>query len=195
MSWPLPGAVSTPTSTRSLANPSRRPSKSAWNCSHTRTRGRRPTSRTTRQPRLGIQRGRSRVRVRRREAGGTFRTYIDGFPLTLRRVGPDSNGSFAGYLRPNHFGPVALHPTPGAPIPALATHWRRRRRAQHLLPAESRGTLVRWRAGHCGRFRVRGAVHALGEIVAPWYNEYYTERIRDVRRYDDLTYGVQGANP
>ena len=41
----------------------------------------------------------------------------------MRRVGPDSNGSFAGYLRPNHFGPVALHPDTRRPIPALATHW------------------------------------------------------------------------
>ena len=32
------------------------------------------------------------------------------------------------------------------------------------------------------------------EIVAPWYNEYYTDRIRDVKRYDDHTFGVQGAN-
>ena len=28
--------------------------------------------------------------------GGTFRAYVLAFPLTIRRVGPDSNGSFAG---------------------------------------------------------------------------------------------------
>ena len=42
--------------------------------------------------------------------GGTLRLSITSFPLTLRRVGPDSNGSFAGFLRPNHFGAVALQP-------------------------------------------------------------------------------------
>ena len=36
--------------------------------------------------------------------GGTFRTSMPSFPLTLRRVGPDSNGGFAGYLRYNQLG-------------------------------------------------------------------------------------------
>ena len=32
------------------------------------------------------------------------------------------------------------------------------------------------------------------KIVAPWYNNYYTERIKDVKKYDELTYGVRGAD-
>ena len=32
------------------------------------------------------------------------------------------------------------------------------------------------------------------EIVAPWYNNYYTDRIRDVKAYDEYTYAVQGAD-
>ena len=28
--------------------------------------------------------------------GGTFRTYMLAFPMTVRRIGPDSNGGFAG---------------------------------------------------------------------------------------------------
>src|SRR5690606_24660833 len=31
------------------------------------------------------------------QRGGEFRTYMLSFPLTLRTVGPDSNGSFANY--------------------------------------------------------------------------------------------------
>ena len=128
--------------------------------------------------------------------GGTFRTYIDGFPLTLRRVGPDSNGSFAGYLRPNHFGPVALHPNTRRAIPALATHWAfgdDGRSIYYRLNPDAR-----WSDGMpvtADDFVFAVQFMRSQEIVAPWYNEYYTERIRDVKRYDDLTYGVQGANP
>ena len=33
------------------------------------------------------------------------------------------------------------------------------------------------------------------EIVAPWYNNYYTDRVRDAKRYDEHTIGIQGADP
>ncbi len=55
--------------------------------------------------------------------GGTFRTSMPSFPLTLRRVGPDSNGGFAGYLRYNQLSLVAWHPNTRRPIPSLASHW------------------------------------------------------------------------
>ena len=127
--------------------------------------------------------------------GGTFRTSMLSFPLTLRRVGPDSNGAFAGYLRYNQLGPVSYHPNTRRPIPSLATHW--------AYGADGRSIYyrlnprARWSDGvpvtaddyvFAVRF-LRSKV-----IVAPWYNNYYTERIRDVKRYDDHTIGVQGAD-
>ena len=127
--------------------------------------------------------------------GGTFRTWMLSFPLTLRRVGPDSNGAFAGYLRYNQLGPVSYHPNTRRPIPSLATHW--------AFGADGRSIYyrlnprARWSDGvpvtaddyvFAVRF-LRSKV-----IVAPWYNNYYTERIRDVKRYDDHTIGVQGAD-
>ncbi len=127
--------------------------------------------------------------------GGTFRTSILGFPLTLRRVGPDSNGSFAGFLRPNQFGPVALHPVTRRAIPALATHW--------AFGADGRSIYyrlnpkARWSDGvpvTADDFVFAVQFMRAKEIVAPWYNNYYVERIRDLKRYDDHTYGVQGAN-
>lgn len=128
--------------------------------------------------------------------GGTLRTSIASFPLTLRRVGPDSNGSFAGYLRPNQFGPIALHPQTRRAIPALATHW--------AFGADGRSIYyklnpeARWSDGvpvTADDFVYAVQFMRSKEIVAPWYTTYYTERIRDVKRYDDLTYGVQGASP
>ena len=127
--------------------------------------------------------------------GGTFRTSIPGFPLTLRRVGPDSNGSFAGFLRPNQFGPIALHPDTRRAIPALATHWAfgpdGRSIYYRLNPK------ARWSDGvpvTADDFVFAVQFMRSKAIVAPWYNNYYTERIRDLKRYDDHTYGVQGAN-
>ena len=55
--------------------------------------------------------------------GGTFRTYMLSFPLTLRRVGPDSNGTFAGVMRSNQLSPVSIHPQTRRPIPSMATQW------------------------------------------------------------------------
>ena len=54
--------------------------------------------------------------------GGTLRSYMLSFPLTLRLVGPDSNGSFAGVMRANLMGLVSLHPQTRNVIPGLATH-------------------------------------------------------------------------
>ena len=128
--------------------------------------------------------------------GGTLRATITSFPLSLRRVGPDSNGSFAGYIRPNQFGPVALHPDTRRAIPALATQW--------AFGADGRSIFyrlnpkARWSDGvpvTADDFVYAVQFMRSEEIVDPWYNNYYTERIRDVKRYDDHTFGVQGANP
>ena len=127
--------------------------------------------------------------------GGTFRTSILGFPLTLRRVGPDSNGSFAGFLRPNQFGPIALHPVTRRAIPALATHWAFGEDGRSIYYRLN--PKARWSDGvpvTADDFVFAVQFMRAKEIVAPWYNNYYVERIRDLKRYDDHTYGVQGAN-
>src|SRR5690606_7272145 len=56
--------------------------------------------------------------------GGTYRTFIIGFPQTLRRDGPDSNtGDFTSIKRSMYLGLVDLHPNTLNFIPSLATHW------------------------------------------------------------------------
>ena len=129
--------------------------------------------------------------------GGTFRTWMLAFPLTLRTVGPDSNGAFAGgYLRHNRMGLVTYHPHTRRPIPALATHW--------AFGADGRSIYyklnpeARWSDGvpvTADDFVFSVQFHRSKEIVAPWYNNYYTERIRDVKRYDNHIIGIQGAEP
>ncbi len=127
--------------------------------------------------------------------GGVFRTWILSFPLTLRLVGPDSNGSFAGFTRANQLGPVSHHPQTGRPIPMLATHWAFGEDGRTIFYRINPN--ARWSDGFpvtADDFVFSIQFHRSEQIVAPWYNNYYTERIRDVRKYDTLTYGVQGAD-
>ena len=128
--------------------------------------------------------------------GGTFRTSMLSFPLTIRRVGPDSNGSFAGPLRYNQLGPVTYHPNTRRPIPSLATHWAYGPDGRSLYYRLN--PKARWSDG--APVTADDYIFAVKfmrskQIVAPWYNNYYTERIRDVKRYDDHTIGIQGADP
>ncbi len=55
--------------------------------------------------------------------GGTFRTFMTSFPLTLRKYGPDSNGGFAGYVRETNLPLLSTHPVTGNPMPMLTNEW------------------------------------------------------------------------
>ena len=127
--------------------------------------------------------------------GGTFRTTMASFPLTLRLVGPDSNGAFTGYLRYNQFGPVSFHPYTRRAIPSLATHWAFGDDGRSIYYRIN--PKARWSDGEpvtSDDFVFTVQFMRSKEIVAPWYNNYYSDRIRDVKAYDDYTYGVQGAD-
>ncbi|MYD44825.1 MAG: ABC transporter substrate-binding protein [Gammaproteobacteria bacterium] len=127
--------------------------------------------------------------------GGTFHMWMRSFPDTLRPVGPNSNGSFASVLRPLQMGPVALHANTRQPIPMIATHW--------ALGDDGRSFYfrihpdARWSDGE--RVTADDFVFTLRfmrskKILDPWYNNYYTERVTDVKKYDELTYGVRAAD-
>ena len=127
--------------------------------------------------------------------GGTYRTSMLSFPLTLRLVGPDSNGSFTGFLRYNNFGPVSFHPYTRRAIPAIATHWAFGDDGRSIYYRIN--PTARWSDGEpvtADDFVFAVQFMRSEEIVAPWYNNYYTDRIRDVKAYDEYTYAVQGAD-
>ena len=128
--------------------------------------------------------------------GGTFRTFMMSFPLTLRRVGPDSNGGFAGYLRYNQLSMVAWHPVTRRPIPSLASHW----------AFDPDGKTVYYRIDDAARwsdgvpvtahdFEFTLAFMRSKFIVAPFYTDYYTTQIVDIKAYGDRIVGVEGATP
>lgn len=128
------------------------------------------------------------------QRGGRFRDFMTSFPLTLRRVGPDSNGTFAGYIRANVEGLVGRHPNTLKPIPELATHW----------AFDDDGKTVYYKLDPDARWSDGKAVTAddylftltfmrSKYIVAPWYNNHYSNVIVNVVKYDDHTIAVEGA--
>jgi microcin C transport system substrate-binding protein len=128
--------------------------------------------------------------------GGTLRSYMSSFPLTLRLVGPDSNSGLAGELRALQLGPVDFHPNTRKPIPVLATHW--------AFGADGRSVYLklnpaaRWSDGEpvtADDYLFTLRFMRSKAIVEPWYNDYYTNIIVDARKYDDHTIGILGNVP
>lgn len=127
--------------------------------------------------------------------GGRFRTFAPGFPLTLRLIGPDANNTFAGYLRANSLGLVTIHPNTLNPIPELATHW----------AFDPDGKTVYFRLDPSARWSDGVPVTADDYvftlefmrsrfILDPWSNNYYSETITNVVKYDDHTIGVSAGD-
>ncbi len=128
--------------------------------------------------------------------GGTFRASMGAFPLTLRRVGPDSNGGFAGFLRYNQLSLVAWHPITRRPIPSLASHWafdRDGKTVYYRIDDDAR-----WSDGvpvTAADFEFTLRFMRSKFIVAPFYNDFYTTQIVDIRAYGERIVGVEGAFP
>ena len=128
--------------------------------------------------------------------GGVFRTFMLTFPMTLRRVGPDSNGAFANYLRPLMMGTTQRHPNTLNHMPQLASSW--------AFGADGKTVYfklnpkARWSDGQPVKAEdYLFAVYQMRSkfIVDPWYNDYYTNVLVDIRKYDDYTIGVAGKAP
>jgi microcin C transport system substrate-binding protein len=127
--------------------------------------------------------------------GGTYRTSMLSFPLTLRTVGPDSNGSFAFYLRSMNYPLVGMHPNTLNYVPLLATHW----------AFADDGKTVYYRLNPDARWSDGEPVVAddflftidfmrSESIVDPWYNDHYTTQIVNVVKHDDHTISVEGGS-
>lgn len=126
--------------------------------------------------------------------GGVLHDGIPSFPLTFRVVGPDSNSSFRGAILDNQLSLVGLHPNTENILPELATHW---------AYADDKKTMyfkldkdAKWSDGV--PVTAWDYVYTLEfmrseQIIAPWYNDYYTKEIEKVIVYDDYTIGVMST--
>ena len=123
--------------------------------------------------------------------GGVFRTAIFTFPLTFRTVGPDSNSSFRGAILGNQLGLIGIHPNTENIIPELATHWAFDKDKKIMYFKLDKN--ARWSDGKpvtADDFAFTLEFMRSKHIVAPWYNDYYTQEIDKVIVYDDHTLAV-----
>ncbi len=125
--------------------------------------------------------------------GGRFSSFLLSYPLTFRTVGPDSNSSFRGAILENQLGLTTYHPLTGNIIPQLATHW----------AYDDDGRTVYYRLNPKARWSdgepVTADDYVFGlefmrskAIVAPWYNNHYSQEIEQLVKYDDYTISITG---
>ena len=123
--------------------------------------------------------------------GGILRSAILSFPLTFRVVGPDSNSSFRSAILGNQLSLIGIHPNTLNIIPEIATHWAFGKDKKSMYFKIN--PLARWSDGKpviAADFAYTLEFMRSKQIIAPWYNDYYTREIDKVIIYDDLTLAV-----
>jgi microcin C transport system substrate-binding protein len=128
--------------------------------------------------------------------GGTYRMVMANFPLTLRTVGPDSNTGLRSAINGNQMSLVGTHPQTNKPIPELATHWAYDQ--DGVTTYYKLDPNARWSDG----LKVTADDYLFAvefmrskHIVAPWYNDWYTNGIVEAKKYDDYTIAITGSAP
>lgn len=123
--------------------------------------------------------------------GGTVNFRISSFPLTLRTVGPDSNGAFAGYTRGLFGKLLEQHPQTRKYIPYLATEWAfgGDNRTMYFKLNED----AEWSDGeevNADDYVFTQEYMTSEHLQAPWYNDYFTNEIAEISKIDDHTIKV-----
>ncbi len=129
--------------------------------------------------------------------GGTWYDHMSTYPLTFRLYGPNSNGSFAGWLRPNCFlGLVERHPNTLNFFPVLATHWavmKDQKTVYYKLDPD-----VRFNDGHPVTSEdYVFAYHMMlsPHLKAPFYKKYYSEKFGSVETVGPYVVKIVGSYP
>ncbi len=122
------------------------------------------------------------------QRGGSYRTHISSFPQTLRSVGPDSNSGLRAYFLDDVPKLVEKHPDTLEFIPSIANEW--------ALAGDNKTVYfklnpkAKWSDGKpvtADDFVFMLKFYRSKDIIAPWYNEYYTNVIADVVKIDEHT--------
>ena len=125
--------------------------------------------------------------------GGRFTEFLLSYPLTFRTVGPDSNSGIRSSLLDNQMELVGLHPITDKVIPKLAKQWAYDDDGKTVYYRLN--PLARWSDGHkvtADDFLFAIEFMRSKHIVAPWYNNHYTNEIVSVTKYDQHTIAVTG---
>ncbi|NOH97579.1 extracellular solute-binding protein [Vibrio sp. 99-70-13A1] len=127
--------------------------------------------------------------------GGTYRVHITSFPLTMRTVGPDSNGSFRAFIMDGNPSLIQQHPNTRQFVPSLAKKWAfgDDQKTIYFQLDES----ARWTDGKpvtSEDFRFVFDYMRSTHTKAPWYKDFYTKKIADITIYDEHTFALHSAN-
>lgn len=123
--------------------------------------------------------------------GGLFRSAVFTFPLTFRTVGPDSNSGFRDAILGNQLGLIGIHPNTEKIIPELATSWAFDPDKKTMyFKLDPRAVWSDGKPVTADDFAFTLEFMRSPHIVAPWYNDYYTQEIDKVIIYDDHTLAV-----
>ena len=131
--------------------------------------------------------------------GGTLYGALQDYPRTLRRVGPDANGGFRGYildevamrLAKRHPNVTDIGPDGHYYYPELASEW--------AVDKENKTVYVRmdpsarWSDGEpitADDYLFMFFFFQSKYIQAPWYNNWYTESYTGITKYDDHTFSM-----
>ncbi|MFN3236225.1 MAG: extracellular solute-binding protein [Pseudomonadales bacterium] len=124
--------------------------------------------------------------------GGTQYQAIQDFPRTLRRVGPDANGSFRPFLLDYTTMQIAhRHPNEFDFFPGLAEAW--------AVDKENKTVYVKlnpaatWSDGEkitSDDFMFMFFMFQSPYIVAPWYNNWYSTQYVNITKYDEHNFSI-----
>ena len=127
--------------------------------------------------------------------GGIYHTYMASFPQTFRTVGPDANGTFASWTR-STMALLDRHPNTDNWLPSIATSWAFS--DDHKTVYFKLDPKAKWSDGKpviAKDFTFILQMMRSKDIVAPWYNDFYTKEVSDVIAYDDHTIAVVSGKP
>jgi microcin C transport system substrate-binding protein len=126
----------------------------------------------------------------RARQGGTWHGYIDEYPETFRTVGPNANGGYRGFFLTTP-SLTEINMDTKEFMPSLATHWAfgaDGKTAYYKLNEKAR-----WSDGApvtSKDYLFMMKLMKSPNIQDPWYNEYYTEQVVDVKAYGDWVISV-----
>lgn len=128
----------------------------------------------------------------RAKKGGTFRTFIQTFPPTLRPFGDNSNNSFRSSIYDDIDMPlVSLHPKSMEMIPGLAKQWAVSPDGRTVyFKLDEAATYSDGKPVKAKDFIFGSYIRISDDIVNPYAKQYYRENIAGIVAYDEHTLSI-----
>jgi microcin C transport system substrate-binding protein len=131
--------------------------------------------------------------------GGTRYAFLQDYPRTLRRLGPDANGGFRPYilddvvmyLARRHPNDTSIGPNGFRYIPGIAQSWAADK-ANKTVYVKIHPD-ARWSDGPpitSDDMMFTFFLYQSPYIRAPWYNNFYNRNYTGITRYDDRTFSI-----